>query len=156
MRVFSLNLEQTGKIAEKFVRKLKKNTQAVIICLKGELGAGKTTFVQLAGKSLGIKKNITSPTFVILKSYNIPQIKSRPQFKKFIHLDTYRLKSAAELNNIGWPKIIKNPENLVFIEWPENVADLIPKESILIELKVIGKFKRVIDIWFKKKKRAKK
>lgn len=106
---------------------------ATVIALQGELGSGKTTFAQAFGKILGIEEVMPSPTFVIMKSYDIDPSTSSGQawhgFKKLIHIDAYRLEKKEELLHLGWDELIKDRENIILIEWPERVEDLIPKES---------------------------
>jgi tRNA threonylcarbamoyladenosine biosynthesis protein TsaE len=106
-------------------------SKATVIALQGELGAGKTHFVQNFGKVVGVKDNITSPTFVIMNIYPIDW----KGFKKLIHIDAYRLEKEEELTNLGWQELIEDPENIIFIEWPENVPNLIPKDATRIHLK---------------------
>jgi tRNA threonylcarbamoyladenosine biosynthesis protein TsaE len=121
----SKNLKETEEIAKSFLRKLKMQKKgATIVGLYGELGTGKTTFTQHFGKYLGIKRKINSPTYVIIKNYEL-QIKN---YKKFFHIDAYRLKNEKELLSLGWDEIISNKEHLVFIEWPENVIKALPKK----------------------------
>jgi len=152
MKITSTSLVETKKIARDFFSRLKKSNQVKVVCLKGGLGSGKTTLVKFGAESLGIKKNILSPTFVILKRYRLAVL----GFRNLIHIDAYRLKREKELENLGWSAIIKNPENLIFIEWPENVPRLIPKEAVIIKFKVLGESRRLIEIrWPLKKKTPK-
>ncbi|MBI2086764.1 MAG: tRNA (adenosine(37)-N6)-threonylcarbamoyltransferase complex ATPase subunit type 1 TsaE [Candidatus Zambryskibacteria bacterium] len=100
-------------------------TSATVIALQGELGSGKTTFAQAFGKILGVTENMHSPTFIIMKIYNVDW----RGFKKLIHIDAYRIEKEEELLHLGWKEIVKDPENLVLIEWPERVEGLIPKDA---------------------------
>lgn len=136
----SSNIEETALIAKIFLEKILKNKNrqrgALVVSLSGELGVGKTAFVQAVGKYLGIKNKITSPTFVIMKKYPIAEqarygagpIKNI-KCKFLLHFDAYRLKRKEELLRLGWKEIINNKEHLVFIEWPENVAKIIPSHA---------------------------
>lgn len=120
-------------IAKEFLNALIKNKSgagALVVGLKGELGAGKTTFVQAVAKQLGIKSKIASPTFVIMKKYTL----KGKNHKFLFHLDAYRLKNEKELIHLGWQEVISNPEHLVFIEWPENVKKAMPKMSKFINI----------------------
>lgn len=99
--------------------------KATVIALQGDLGSGKTYFAQNFGKVLGVEENMPSPTFVIMKSYDV----NWGGFKKLIHIDAYRLEKEEELLHLGWEKIIDDPENIVLIEWPERVPNLIPKDA---------------------------
>src|SRR3989338_11130173 len=115
------------------VESLALGRQATIVALQGELGAGKTTFSQEVGKILGVEENMHSPTFVIMKVYKI----DFKGFKKLIHIDAYRLDKEEELLHLGWAEIIKEPENLVLIEWPENVPGIIPEDAKRIYFKFV-------------------
>ena len=96
-----------------------------MVALQGDLGSGKTAFTQEVGKILGVKENMHSPTFVIEKIYAI----DFKNFKRLIHIDAYRLEKEQELLHLGWEEIIKEPENLIFLEWPENVSDIVPERA---------------------------
>ncbi len=125
-----------------------KSKKAVVVALQGDLGAGKTTLSQAIAKKLGIKEKVISPTFVIMKNYELRV--TNYEFKKLIHIDAYRLEKDKELLNLGWKEMISNPENLILIEWPERVAKIIPKDSIRIKLSHEGDLSRCIDIVFSK------
>jgi len=135
MKLKILNLEEFNNFVKEFFSKIKPlNNKAVVIALKGDLGAGKTTFTQMLAKELGIEETITSPTFVIQKRYEIK--KGPDPFKKLIHIDAYRLDSSDELLNLDWKELISNPENIICLEWPERVQDIIPEDSVVIELEI--------------------
>jgi tRNA threonylcarbamoyladenosine biosynthesis protein TsaE len=132
--------KKTQELGHQFAREVltmraKKN--AIIIGLSGNLGGGKTTFLQGFAKGLGIKEKILSPTFVIMK-----------RFKNFYHFDCYRLKNEKEILELGWKEIISNPQNIIAIEWPERVKKVLPKNTIIIEFKFVDKNQR--EIIFKK------
>lgn len=93
--------------------------EAMVVGLSGELGAGKTAFVKAVAKHLGIAEVITSPTFVIMKLYPT----KHPGWKKLVHIDAYRLESGKEVEALDFDKVISDKNNLVMIEWPENVAE---------------------------------
>lgn len=137
------SLEETYSLAKDFIENLKaeKNT-ATVIGLSGDLGAGKTSFTQGVAKALGIKDTVTSPTFIIEKIYELED----QRFKHLIHIDAYRLEEARELEVLGFNELLEHPENLVFIEWPERVHDILPKYMQTIEFKFIDETKREISI----------
>ena len=123
------NLDETKKIAEILLSKIstKKKTYATLITLSGDLGAGKTTFTQQIGELLNIKEKINSPTFVISKEY---KIKSKNFYwKKLIHIDAYRLEREEDVKLIGLLSQLKDPENLIFLEWPEMIEKWLPKKD---------------------------
>ncbi len=100
---------------------------ALVVALHGELGAGKSTFVRAIAREFGITEKVTSPTFNIMKTYKLGG--STPKFKSLVHIDAYRLKNEDELKVLGWRELTDNPGNLIFIEWPENIANVIPKNA---------------------------
>lgn len=143
MEVVLKNLEDTQKLAQKLAKELPKDGSAVI-ALYGDLGAGKTTLVQFMASALGVKEKVLSPTFTIIKTYVLPT-QARLGYKFLTHVDTYRLKSAKELLDLGFRKIIKDEENIVVIEWPEKVERYLPKNTRRIYFYITGhKERRVI------------
>lgn len=121
----------------------KISRHATVVCLHGELGAGKTTLVSELAKLLSIQQSIQSPTFVILKNYPLA---SNIHFKNFIHIDAYRLQSESELQRLNWSEYVDNPDNLICIEWSENVPGCIPAEHIDIYLTHVDHEIRNIEI----------
>jgi tRNA threonylcarbamoyladenosine biosynthesis protein TsaE len=103
------------------------NKRALVIALSGDLGAGKTTFIQGFLKGLGVKKRSPSPTFIIFRRHAIP--KKRSQLSVY-HMDAYRLKNAKTLGALDFKKILANPENILLIEWGEKIKKALPKETI--------------------------
>lgn len=123
--------EEIEKITQDFVANLEpKNGTATVVGLYGDLGAGKTTFAQAVARSMGIGEMVVSPTFVIEKIYEL----SGQKFSHLIHIDAYRLESSSELVSLGWDKITSDPKNLILIEWPERVSDVMP-EHVKIHIK---------------------
>ncbi|OGZ63125.1 MAG: tRNA (adenosine(37)-N6)-threonylcarbamoyltransferase complex ATPase subunit type 1 TsaE, partial [Candidatus Spechtbacteria bacterium RIFCSPLOWO2_02_FULL_38_8] len=108
--------------------------------LVGELGAGKTQFAQGAAEYLGIKRNVTSPTFVLMKKYKL----TGGNFNAMYHIDCYRLHSSRELLDLGWKEIAKEPNNIIFIEWAEKVKNILPEYTIWVTMKDIGNNKREV------------
>ena len=119
---------ETRKLAQEFAHKFKKG----VIALTGDLGAGKTTFVQGFAKGLGIKEKIISPTFVLIRQHKIPN-------SKYIlyHVDLYRLENIDDLKMLGLDEILSNPNNIVLIEWAEKAKKLMPTNAIWIKFKDI-------------------
>ncbi len=108
---------------------------AVLVTLSGELGAGKTAFVKAVAKTLGIEDVITSPTFVLEKIYQLPQIDGHSvSFKLLVHIDAYRLEKGADLAPLGFDEFMCDVGNLILLEWPENVADAFPVPAMRISL----------------------
>lgn len=136
---------QTKKIAERLARDILisgKKQKAVILSLKGELGGGKTTFLQGFAKGLGIKEKILSPTFIIFRKLPIPN----SEFKHFYHIDCYRIKEAEEIRKLGLDEMISIPENIIVIEWANLIEEIIPKESMWIDLEILNQRTRKISL----------
>lgn len=127
--------EETQKVAQEFAKEISKKKSVIVIGLKGELGGGKTTFVQALAKALGIKEKILSPTFVIFK-----------KFGNFYHFDCYRIKNSKEILELGFKEIISNPNNIVVIEWADNIKKILPPNTIWINFKFINTTTRKIVI----------
>lgn len=134
MQKISKTTEDTEKIAKDFLKTCLNSTNknSCVVCLRGDLGAGKTTFSKFLAKELGVKRKVNSPTFVIMKRYEIKSKNNK--FKNLYHLDAYRLKNEKELDVLGWKNIVADPNNLILIEWPENVKKAIPKKHHKIEI----------------------
>lgn len=150
MKIISKSLKETEKVAQDFLDRLLDTctksdsiTVATVVGLSGDLGSGKTTFTQALGRKLGIKEFITSPTFVIEKIYHLD---GKNNFKNLIHLDAYRLEKESELEVLGFTDLLKNPDNLIVIEWPERVADILPPNLIKINFKFISENEREIEM----------
>ena len=146
-QITSISAGQTKKFGEKLAKQIlakDNDNSAVVIGLQGELGAGKTTFLQGFARGLGIKEKITSPTFVLMKRFEIPQqdIKiSRHNYRNFYHLDCYRIEQPSEILTLGWQEIINNPKNIIAIEWPDKIKPLLPKNIFWIKFKLTNKNK---------------
>lgn len=119
---------------------LTSNTeQATLLALFGDLGAGKTTFVQALAKLLGVTETVTSPTFVIMKNY---QTAYPGKFKQLSHLDCYRLETAAELKPLNFAELLKQPSTLVCVEWPERIEALLPEKKLELHINNLDNDKR--------------
>lgn len=129
--------EETQEIAEKIAKELKGGE---VLALFGDLGAGKTTFVQGLAMGLGIDRRIISPTFIILRTYPLKD-------KNFYHVDLYRIESEKEVEGIGLKEILKEKKDIVAIEWAEKIKDMLPDERINIFFTNLGGDKRKITIW---------
>lgn len=146
------NPEQTRKLGELLTKEIRGGG---IICLKGELGSGKTTFTQGFLKELGVKGPYTSPTFVVLKEYklatNNKQLTTKKKKKLSVvsgklsvyHIDAYRVKSK-DILNLGWKEIIDDKNNIIIIEWADRIKKIIPKNAVWIIFKWIDNNTRKI------------
>ncbi len=144
MEIISDSLKKTKKIGEILAKEaLKtKNNKALVFQLKGDLGSGKTSFVQGFAKGIKIKEKITSPTFIIM---NKVEIKNK-KFKNFFHFDFYRINTKKEIMELGFKEIISNPKNIVVVEWADKIKNLLPKESIILKFEFIDLETRKITI----------
>ena len=131
-----------GEGVAKKILKNKQNKKAQILALYGDLGAGKTTFLQGFAKGLGIKERILSPTFVIFKKFKIQD----SSFNLFYHIDCYRLKDSKDLLGLGFEEFSSNPKNIIAIEWSEIIEDILPKDKTSIRFKFEDEKRRIITI----------
>ena len=132
MRQFITSSEDETKA---FAKNLSKTLKGVI-ALTGDLGSGKTTFVQGFAQGLGIKEKIISPTFILIRQHKIPNSK-----KILFHIDLYRLEDFTQL---GLEEIINDPNNIVLIEWAEKIKKLLPKKTTYIKFQILENYKRKI------------
>ena len=128
--------EETLALAENFSKTLQGGD---FLAFYGDLGSGKTTFIQGLAKGLGIEKRIISPTFIIMRHYKLAK-------GNFYHIDLYRTESKHDLLGIGLDQIIQDPNNIVALEWAEKIGDLMPEKRIEIRLKYLSDNKREITI----------
>ena len=141
------SLTDLESLADDFLKKLKKGKRATLVTLTGDLGSGKTAFTQRVGKILGIKAKITSPTFVIQKKYELSPSEPKEistSYKQLIHIDAYRLNNGRDLLVLDWDEIMNNPDNLILLEWPERVKDIVPTSAKKISFKFIDDSSREI------------
>ena len=94
-----------------------------ILALSGPVGAGKTTFVKAFAAALGVSETVVSPTYTLLQPYNLPNAINGVE--KLIHIDAYRLESAAELRAIGFDDFVNDSRAVIVIEWAENIGELL-------------------------------
>ncbi len=126
----SRNIEDTIYLAENIES---EKFQNMVICLNGELGSGKTLFTKAFASSLGIEETITSPTFNIIKEYDMGEL-------PLYHMDVYRLE---EENDIGISDYF-NKNGITIIEWSEIIKDTLPEERLELDFKITGEDSRII------------
>ena len=135
-QVITKSLDDTKNLASVLAKTL---NPPYLIFLKGDLGAGKTTFTRFLIESLGVLEPVTSPTFTLLNEYD-------GKFKIY-HFDMYRLSSADEAVELGFDEIFS--ENAIFlVEWPENVAGLNLKPDMVISISSLGDSERRVTVEF--------
>jgi tRNA threonylcarbamoyladenosine biosynthesis protein TsaE len=143
--MLSGSLGQTKRIARNLAKEILKKgprEKAVVVALMGELGSGKTVFAQGFAKALGVKENILSPTFVIERVYEIKNKK----FRRFIHIDAYRINDCNEVIALDWKEIIADGKNIVLVEWAEKLKNIVPEFYYLVRFEHRGGNQRSIDI----------
>jgi len=114
------------------------------ICLYGDLGSGKTTFAQGLLESLGAEGPYTSPTFVIAKKYDLPTENSEGKsILRVYHIDAYRINADAMVE-LGWQDMIEDDRGVVIVEWPEQIASVLPAHAQTIDFKWVDENKRKI------------
>jgi tRNA threonylcarbamoyladenosine biosynthesis protein TsaE len=127
--------KEIGQIATdviELISKKRNSAGATVLALSGDLGAGKTTLVQAIAKELGIKKKLASPTFVLLKSYAIP---NGGEWEELQHIDAYRLEDPDHIQHIRFKDLVDETGNLIIVEWPEQLGKHLPKHAHLVKLK---------------------
>jgi len=118
-------VRETWQVAEEVARLLPRGG---VVALSGELGAGKTTFVQGLARALGIHRPVTSPTFTLVGEYE------GAGTRRLVHMDLYRIRTPDDLLAIGFAEYLETGA-LVAIEWPERGGDLIPDDAVRVSLR---------------------
>jgi len=141
--IITKTAQETKKIgqdlAEKIAKSQSKDNQALVIGLEGELGSGKTTFIQGLAQGLDVEEAITSPTFVILKMIELKQGK----WEYFYHIDCYRINNPGDLLDLDFKEII-NQSNIVVVEWAERIKEILPKNTKWIRFEYLSQNERKI------------
>ena len=127
--------KKAGRFLAEEILKSKPGKKAFVVGLVGDLGGGKTTFLQGFSRGLKIKGKILSPTFIIMRRLN-----------NFYHIDCYRIKKPQELLSLGLKKIVADPKNIVAIEWADRVRQIMPSNTIWVNFEFINEKKRKIVI----------
>lgn len=139
----TVNEKEMSGVAQKILNTLAKNegSEAKVLFLEGDLGAGKTTFTKEIAEHLGIvKEDVHSPTFILKKEYR----SSHPTFKKLIHIDAYRFENEEEASVLRLEDDLKDPTSLIVIEWPSKMK--YKQADMLIMFTVIDDETRELEI----------
>lgn len=134
------SFEETRQLGRNFASKI---FDTRVVALHGDLGSGKTTFVQGFAEGLGITKKIISPTFIIMRTY---ELKDHQTKKFFYHVDLYRIESIHDVEGLGLLEIMNDPDNIVVIEWPEKIENSLPNDRKDLFFTYLGEDKREITI----------
>lgn len=113
-----------------------------VICLYGDLGAGKTTFVNGMVNYYLPETRVLSPTFIIVRHYLI----NHNSLRHFLHVDLYRLKNLPEIESLGLEDYLRKSDTIMAIEWPERMKDLLPEKIIEVRFSGIEENERKIKI----------
>ena len=142
--VYTFSLDEIENLTSVVVDRLKSAPHpfAAVIALEGDLGAGKTTFVQALGRRLGVSEPITSPTFTILKSYETTD----EVFQTLLHMDAYRIDDESELGPLRFGEVLATQNAVFCIEWPERIAGPLMKPFLILALSVIDENTRSVRI----------
>ena len=136
------SVEETWALAQEVAATLR---QGDVICLEGDLGAGKTTFTQGLAKAMGVAGRVTSPTFCIVQEHRAAN-PSPGAAALLVHMDLYRLHGEDDVIAIGWEDYLSEGAVLV-VEWPERAGSLIPPDAIHISFAHLdGGERRMIEI----------
>jgi tRNA threonylcarbamoyladenosine biosynthesis protein TsaE len=131
--IISHSVDQTRRLGTRLGSLLQAGD---VICLSGDMGAGKTVFAAGVGKGWGAKYPVTSPTFTLVHEHTRERDNQR-----LFHLDCYRLESIFEADNIGLEDILSGRGPVIF-EWPEHIEDILPPQRLWIELKILEPTRR--------------
>lgn len=141
--------QETARVGEELGNRLRKKVNgkrekgrggAVVICLYGELGSGKTTFAQGFARGLGITSRLLSPTFIIVRRYQLPKT-----IGFLYHIDLYRV-TEKDLTGLGLSEIFSDCNSYVLIEWAEKLGNCMPKERIDVRFKTLEDGRHVLTI----------
>jgi tRNA threonylcarbamoyladenosine biosynthesis protein TsaE len=134
MKITVNNLKDTENVGKIIGRNLMRGT---VLCLDGDLGAGKTTLTQYIAREFGIDEYITSPTFTIIKEYE----GTLPLY----HMDVYRIDSEDDMYDLGYEEYIYS-DGVTIIEWSHKIKNILPENRIDIEIQRIDENSRILDI----------
>lgn len=138
MDIKTTSANETKKVATNLAKKF---LNGGVIALIGEMGAGKTTFVQGFAKGLGIKDKIISPTFVLMRQHQVPN-----SDLVLYHIDLYRLEGKINIEELGISDLFDDAKAIVLIEWAEKIKDLLPIDTTQIKITSLDKTSRQIMI----------
>lgn len=129
-----VSLAELPAFAERLLHTLPTKQSAVVVALRGELGAGKTTLTQALARALGVEEPVLSPTYVLMRSYALPA----GRFATLVHIDAYRFEKPEQWAQLRPQEFLSDPAALVLVEWPERVEGFMPKPDITIDIRSGG------------------
>jgi tRNA threonylcarbamoyladenosine biosynthesis protein TsaE len=116
---------------------------ASLVTLTGDLGAGKTTFTGQLAAHLGVTEPVVSPTFGIMKSY---ELLDHPDFDRLVHIDAYRIEDISEVGPLRFAELFQTPRTLICLEWPEQIASVLPKQQVAVTLEIGKGEERIVSV----------
>jgi len=135
--MISSSVQDTNRFAQELLESLNPGD---VVALVGDLGSGKTTFVQGIAAALGIEEPVTSPTFVLWRQYET----KHDVFRFLHHLDLYRLESEREVHGLGIQDIFSQSDGLVLVEWADKFASVFPERTIWLRFRYVDEERREI------------
>lgn len=141
MRCLSKKTEDTLKLGEKIGKRLKLG---MLLALEGDLGGGKTTFTKGVAKGLGVKEEITSPTFTLMKIYQTPRTSNHKLRTILYHFDFYRIDSPEDMVGYELQEALEDSNGIVIVEWAEKIEASLPKEKLVVKFRYVDDNSREI------------
>jgi tRNA threonylcarbamoyladenosine biosynthesis protein TsaE len=141
--MFIRSIGELRDFAKEIIDSLRTGDRATIIALDGDLGSGKTTFSKCVAAILGVESQVQSPTFVIMKSY---EIQNDERFNKLVHIDAYRLDDPKQADQIHWDELTAGSKTLVLVEWPEKLGDRLPLGTTRICFSFVDETTREVSV----------
>lgn len=126
-KLLTNSFEETQKLGYELAKKLQGGE---VLALHGDLGSGKTTFMQGLAEGLGIKRRIISPTFIIMRTYDTGSKKQEVGIKNLYHVDLYRIETVQDVEGLGLLELLGDKETVVAIEWPDKIENVLPDNRI--------------------------
>jgi len=141
MQEYTATTATLADVAAHFLNQLQpRQNGATVVTLSGDLGVGKTTFMQALAQALGVTEIVTSPTFVVMRIYDT----NHSQFVRLVHIDAYRFESPEELKPLGLESYLTDPSTLICIEWPERLEASVPTPRHELIFSVVDEVTRMI------------
>ena len=136
-KIISYSENDTANLAAELAAELPKGT---VIALYGDLGAGKTVFSRAFAKAIGVKENVSSPTYTIIQEYPLDD------GSYFYHLDLYRIKNSGDALAFAVDEYLNDGNSYALLEWPERIEDILPPETLVIRIKHLSDTEREITV----------
>lgn len=144
LRITSENeLEGIAIIALGMLALISNEGKTPVLALSGDLGAGKTTFMQFFARELHIEEVVTSPTYVIMKKYDV-DTSAVEIFSSLIHMDVYRIEDQDEMRVLHFNELLCEKDTVICIEWAEKIIELLPAHTIYMKIESTGEQSRTI------------